>query len=321
MPYKRNYRGKKNRRKTRSQGTSTRTLAKKVDKIQRKINRGDFKKLRIEYQGFQQIMDGGWNRRTLIEPSTLNNTTPSTRTWKYVFGQTVSNTDLAEKADCYIHKLKLTQHFNLRALQSPTTQTMPDAPVVLHNYVVSLKQDFGSAWKNYAAPPSISSGYYDPSYLTEDLHYAKLGDAFASSVVGDSNMFFLNKKLFNVHAEHHHTFAPFWLKQALATSTVSPVFQNANAIGPATSKSAYMVTYTDNIKLNIKLTARGNKSLFPALTPPIPPLELGWTGIPTTDIPATDQLFILTWCSQGGAGVVGSYDIEQRVGGIFNVTC
>jgi hypothetical protein len=117
-------------------------------------------------------------------------------------------------------------------------------------------------------------------------------------------MFFLNKKLFNVHAEHHHQFSPAWLKQFTGSvSTAGTPYANAFGLGTATNKSAYMVTFKDKIKLKTKLSARGSDevSLLGGA---------GWTGIDYTDVPATDQLFTLTWCSQGGGGAdVGKFDI------------
>jgi hypothetical protein len=187
--------------------------------------------------------------------------------------------------------------------------------VTIHNYVVSLKQDFGALWKG-----NSPQGGYDPTFLKEDLHYAMLGSSNTNTDVEiNSQMFFLNRKLFNVHAEHHHEFSPAWLRQFTGQqSTANTNFTGAFALGNATNKSAYMMTFKDKIKLKIKLSARGNDTIggMPGVG------GAGWTGIKYQDVAATDQLFTITWCSQGGAGAdVGKFDIWESTNGIFNVSC
>jgi hypothetical protein len=75
-----------------------------------------------------------------------------------------------------------------------------------------------------------------------------------------------------------------------------------------------MATFKDKIKLKTKLSARGSDAVSIMGTP-------GWTGIKYSDVPATDQLFTITWCSQGGGGAdIGKFDIYESTSGIFNVT-
>jgi hypothetical protein len=115
----------------------------------------------------------------------------------------------------------------------------------------------------------------------------------------NSQMFFLNRKLFNVHAEHHHEFSPAWLRQFTGgVSTTGTNFTDSFGLGYSTAKSAYMCTFKDKIKLKIKLSARGNDNIggMPGVG------GVGWTGIKYQDVAATDQLFTITWCSQGGGG-------------------
>jgi hypothetical protein len=243
-----------------------------------------------------------------MAPNQIRQNTESAA-WKYIFGNKVMDTDLNQKADLYVKSMILMQHFNLRTLPEKSIASMPDYPVTIHNYVVSLKQDFGSAWKK------SSAGEYTISYLTENLHFAKLGGNTAASIVGNGTMFFLNKKLFTIHAEHHHTFAPYWLKQNLALGTSGDIFENARANMPATRRSDYCVTYKDYIKLNRKFSSRGN-SVIAGANP-----NTGWTGITYQDIPATDQLLTLTWCTQAGDGVVGTYGIEMSSSGIIYCSC
>lgn len=277
-------------------------------KLEKTVSRGDFTKFRVEYQGPRAILDARWNHTILMAPKQIQLDTEGAA-WKYIFSNEVKNIELNQKPDLYVKSIVLMQHFNLRALHAKNVQTMPEYPVTIHNYIVSLKQDFGSAWKK------SSAGEYSTSYLTEGLHYAKLGGNAASSVVANGTMFFLNKKLFTVHAEHHHTFAPFWLKQALVTGQTGDTFQNAHGIMPATNKSAYEVTYKDYVKLNRKFSSRGNAIV--AATQ----VGKGWTGIPYQDIPATDQLLTITWCTQAGDGITGSYGVEASSSGIIYCSC
>lgn len=305
MPPKKRYNSKRYNKRNKRPGKA---VVKRLKRLERKVNQGIFHKLRIEYQGPRHLLNARWNNTILMAPSQITQNTESAA-WKYIFGSKVMDTELNQKPDIYVKSMTLMQHFNLRALVSPTFQTQSDYPVTIHNYIVSLKQDFGAAWKK------SSSGEYSISYLTENVHFAKLGGNTAASIVANGTMFFLNKKLFTIHAEHHHTFAPFWLKQALATGTTGETFESSHGIMPATSKSAYCVTYKDHIKLNRKFTSRGN-TVIAGANP-----NAGWTGITYQDIPATDQLLTITWCSQGGDGVVGSYGVEMSSSGIIYANC
>jgi hypothetical protein len=114
----------------------------------------------------------------------------------------------------------------------------------------------------------IHQGNYDPAYLAQNIHYALLGnnqmsptDPTAAEMSSYPNTFLLNKSLFKVHAEHHHTFSPYWMKQFEPVGHIDPTFANAIGIGPATQKSAYMGTFRDKIKLKTKLSAKGNVSV------------------------------------------------------------
>lgn len=306
--YKRKY---KTRRKTYKKNTTKKgckNICNRVKKIERSLKRNDFHKFRVEYQGPKHLLNARWNNTILMAPSQITLNTESAA-WKYIFGNKVMDTALNQKPDLYVKSMVLMQHFNLRALAAKEYQSMPDAPVTIHNYVVSLKQDFGSAWKK------SSNGEYTISYLTENVHFAKLGGNTSSSIVTNGTMFFLNKDLFTVHAEHHHTFAPYWLKQALSQGSSGDIFENARANMPATRRSDYCVTYKDYIKLNRKFSSRGN-TVIAGANP-----TAGWTGITYQDIPATDQLFTITWCSQAGDGVVGSYAIEMSSSGIIYCSC
>jgi hypothetical protein len=157
--------------------STTSRNAKAIKQIKRKLTRGDPTKIRIGYQSDRRILVPRWNRRILIDPQSIESNAPGlTPTWKYVFGAALSEASLKEKPDCYIHSLDLIQHFKTKTLQSPTTQELSSDPVTIHNYVVSLKQDFGAAWKQQAP-----AGEYQPSYLKEDLHYAMMGSSVSSA--------------------------------------------------------------------------------------------------------------------------------------------
>jgi hypothetical protein len=218
--------------------SSTTKNTKAIKQIKRKLTRGDLTKIRVEYQSDRRVLDPRWNRRILIDPQSLGTVLPGvTPTWKYVFGSTLSQEALKEKPECYLHSLDLVQQFKIKTLQSPLTQELSDSPVTIHNYVISLKQDFGALWKGNG-----TQGQYDPAFLKEDLHYAMAGSSNTNADVEiNSQMFFLNRKLFNVHAEHHHQFSPAWLKQFTGSvSTAGTNFVNAFGVGFATNKSAYM---------------------------------------------------------------------------------
>jgi hypothetical protein len=142
-----------------------------------------------------------------------------------------------------------------------------------------------------------------------------------------ASTFILNKKLFKVHAEHHHEFSPNWLKQYLPIPQVTPdsAYLNATGVGAATAKSAYMVTFRDRIKLRTKISAKGNKALrqIPASHNAFQDAP-GWTGVGYADVPNSDQLFTTTWCSQGddttNASAFNAFHIQETVTGLFNVS-
>jgi hypothetical protein len=177
----------------------------------------------------------------------------------------------------------------------------------------------------------IHQGNYDPAYLAQNIHYALLGnnqmsptDPTAAEMSSYPNTFLLNKSLFKVHAEHHHTFSPYWMKQFEPVGHIDPTFANAIGIGPATQKSAYMGTFRDKIKLKTKLSAKGNVSV--SQTPTYNGLAEGpgWTNIGYADVPATDQLFTITWCSQGDDSIIAPYSnafhIQETCTGVFHVS-
>jgi hypothetical protein len=128
-----------------------------------------------------------------------------------------------------------------------------------------------------------TQGNYGAAYFQQNIHFALLGnntvpnaDPAVAEMSAIPQTLLLNKKLFNVHAEHHHTFAPYWMKQFEPVGNADPVFENAIPIGQATAKSAYMVTFRDNIKLKTRLSARGNIGVRSEGGVP-PPDILGWS--------------------------------------------
>jgi hypothetical protein len=254
-------------KRTRRTASAASRNTKAIKAIKRKLTRGDLTKSRIQLQHDVLPLVQGWNRRILIDPVSITQPVLSgagTPAWRYVFDNVTENRRLAQKDDLYIHGLQLTQHFNLKALRAKNVQLLSAYPVTTHNYVVSLRQDFGAVWNS----ASDVSHPFNPGYFAQNVHYALLGNNQAvngepavGAMSSYAQTFLLNKKLFKVHAEHHHSFSPNWLSQYIQTppdpNTPDPNYGGLRTgLGAATQKSAFMVTWRDNIKLKIKLSAR-----------------------------------------------------------------
>lgn len=287
------------RKKLVNKETAITKLDYKVRRLQYHMRNGFTKPFKIEYQGPRRTLDARWNRNIVVAPNQIHSVA-ETRTWKTLFNMDMSPSSIYQTPKAHFTGMKLIQEFRIADLQAAGIQSL-DRPVTIHNYVVRLKQDAGAEWKQ------ATTGEWTASHLTQDIHYAMLGGNSAGNIVDSTAMFFLNKKCFHILAQHHHVFGPYGLTQATGSGTGIP-------IGEMTRLSRYQKTFVDWIPLNITLKSAGNTTIFGN--------ERGWTGITYQNVPATDQVLILTWCSQGAtAQDIGSYNMTHAASGLIYGRC
>lgn len=289
------------RKRVRNKNNAIIKLDKKISRIQTRLNRGMIRQYKIELQVPRHNLKAKWTRSILVDPASMHNVLENAA-WKLVFSMDSSPTEIYQTPKTKIHSLKLIQNFRLNDLLAegqPINQ-----PVTVHNYVVRLHQDAGSEWKQ------ATQGGYTASHLQQDVHFTHLGGNSQDNIIKNSGMFFLNKKCFKILAQHHFQMGPYGISQLGSGGT-------AIGVGNMTNLKRYDRTYVDYMKLKITLKSAGNFSLLGN--------ERGWTGITYQNVPATDQLFIITYTSQSQAGQAGepfgAYTISHAASGLFYGEC
>ncbi|AXH78267.1 MAG: hypothetical protein [Circular genetic element sp.] len=271
-------------------------LDRKVAKLSRKVNQPPRRPFRFEYQATRQTLGGRWNRDIMIAPKQIFQTTENAA-WKTIFDSDNVPITKFQTNTAHISGIKLIQNFRLANLQQSGTQTI-DQPIVVHNYVVQLQQDFGSIWKQ------STNGEYDATGLIQGTHYAMLGGNASANVVANSACFLLNKKCFKVLAQHHFIMGPYMSQEATSATAAAGLPTTAN-----TDPKMYERTFVDWIPVNKTLSATGDVA--------VKDTGYGWLGLDYQQVAATDQTFILTWCSQGDTGSIGSYSIKWGANGLI----
>lgn len=273
----------------------------RLARAEAKLSSGMTYPFKMEYQGPLAPLDSGWNRRILIAPDEIYSTSENTKAWKPMWSTNSVPTTLLQTAKCRIKGIQLIKHYQLADIPGEYDQTS-NLPVVLHSYTVSMKQDAGSIWKQ------LSGGQYGAGYLVQDVHWAMLGQNTQTNRVRQSQLFFLNKKCFNIHSEHHFTLGPYGVQHQ-----GNPVVTAAYPAFGFNKLSQYQRTFKEWIPMNKTLRTAGsalNKGT-----------DRGWTGLNYQDIPVTDQLFTITWASQGDAGPTNELTVNEYVSGIIHGIC
>lgn len=300
MKYKKNYKKSTKIKYTKKKPTNPKNaiikLDKRLTKLNSKVNGGVLRPFIFELQLPRLTLAKGWTRQICIAPNQLYQTGTAAQ-WKTVFNTTNSPLSLYQTPKAHIRGIKLIQNFRLKLIATDDTVASNTEPVIIHNYVVKLKQDAGSEWKQF------TSGGYTANHLTQDVHYCILGGDAAANIASNGMCFFLNKKCFTVMAEHHYIFAQF-------AQPITTVNLDRQISGPMTDMKRFNRTSIDYIPMNITLKSAGL---------PISQDTQGWTGLTYQQVAVTDQLLVITYCTQGGDA--NRYNVEYAGSGLIYGSC
>ena len=287
------------KKKVQNKGRAIAKLDNKINKIEKKISGGMLKPFRFELQLARGTLGRGWNRQILIAPSQLY-ATGTGAAWKTVFNADATGLELYKTPKAHIKGIKLIQNFRLLPPASPVTINADTRPVVIHNYVVKVKRSTAAEWFK------TDSGAWTANHLTQDVHYCVLGGDAAANIASNGMCFFMNNKCFNILAEHHFTFA-------IRPQPIGTIGEGQTNPTMTTNMKNLNRTTSDWIPSGATIKVAGNTDLVNQ------GFNEGWTGIPYDEIPPTDQILVLTYCTQGGG--VSEYNVEYAGSGLIYGRC